>query len=374
MAAPARNVERMRYIDTLRAVAALFVVWLHASSTFTRIGSQTLQDRSWLVTGMDRIDVGHIGVVIFFLISGFVIPFSIRPDRPAPALSFLVKRFFRIFPAYWLSVPLAAAAVFWIWGTRFDTHELLINFTLLQYAFGVRAAEGVYWTLPVELVFYLLCVALLWARSLFATRRIGLLAALLAMFFAAILPTYGHGRALMSEAALFWSLNLSVMLWGMLYRSRCDTPSPARDRIGGVVLWGLLFFYVVILPLISFASTAYMRNTLVTHIIGFAIFLFGTRVRIETRVTDWLGRISYSIYLFHLIVFLTMEWWLLRQPEDSWWRMRAFGVYAGVGVLVVLAVASLVYSAIERPGIRLGHRLAARLSAPRRTAPIEASA
>ena len=66
-------------------------------------------------------------------------------------------------------------------------------------------------------------------------------------------------------------------------------------------------------------------------------------MRIETRVTDWLGRISYSIYLFHVIVFLGMEWWLLRQPEDSGWRTHAFGVYAGVGLLVVLAVASVVY-------------------------------
>jgi peptidoglycan/LPS O-acetylase OafA/YrhL len=374
LAAPARNVERMRYIDTLRGIAALLVVWLHATAAFTRIGSQTLQDRSWFATWPARIDVGHIGVVVFFLISGFVIPFSIRPDRPAPALSFLIKRFFRIFPAYWLSVPLAAAAVFWIWGTHFDARELLINFTLLQYALNVRAAEGVYWTLPVEIVFYLLCVALLLTQSLFATRRIGALAALLVVIFAAVLPTYGPGRELMSENTLFWFLNLSLMFWGMLYRSRCDAAPATRDRIDGVVLWGLLFFYVVMLPLIALASTGYMRITLATYVIGFAIFLAGTRVRIETRVTDWFGKISYSIYLFHLIVFLTMEWWLLRQPEESWLRTRAFGVYTGVGVLVVLAVASFVHFTVERPGIRLGHRLAGRLSAPRRSRTIDAHA
>jgi peptidoglycan/LPS O-acetylase OafA/YrhL len=369
-----RNAERMRYIDTLRAVAALLVVWLHAAGTFNRVGSEATQDHSWFTTWPSRIDVGHIGVVVFFLISGFVIPFSIRADRPAPGLSFLIKRFFRIFPAYWLSVPLAAATGFWIWGTRFDTHELLVNFTLLQYAFGVRAAEGVYWTLPVELVFYLLCVVLLWSRSLFATRRIGLLATLLAAVFAAILPTYAHGRVLIGETALFWSLNLSVMFWGMLYRGRCDAAPIDRDRFGGIVLWGLFVFYVAILPLIALASSAYMRNTLVTYVIGFAIFLIGTRLRIETRLTDWLGRISYSIYLFHVIVFLAIEWWLLHQPEGSWWRTRPFAVYTTAGVLVVLAVASLVHVAVERPGIRLGHRLAARVSAPRRLPPVDARA
>jgi peptidoglycan/LPS O-acetylase OafA/YrhL len=76
-------------------------------------------------------------------------------------------------------------------------------------------------------------------------------------------------------------------------------------------------------------------------------------------VTDWLGRISYSTYLFHVIVFMAIEWWLLRQPAGSWWRTQPFGLYAASGLVVVLAVASLVYAAVEKPGMRLGHRLAA---------------
>ena len=90
--------------------------------------------------------------------------------------------------------------------------------------------------------------------------------------------------------------------------------------------------------------------------------LLGTRVvRIETRLTDWLGRISYSIYLFHVIVIMAIEWWLLRRtPEGSPWRTQHVGVYTAIGVAVTLAVASLVYRFVEKPGIRLGHRLAER--------------
>ncbi len=139
-----------------------------------------------------------------------------------------------------------------------------------------------------------------------------------------------------------------------------------------MLFWILLAGYVVVLPLLAWkTSTAYMQNSLWTYVIGFAIFLVGTRlVRIETRVTDWLGRISYSIYLFHVIVFMTLQWWLLSLPQGSFWRTQPFWVHVAAGLAVVLAVATLTYYLVEKPGMRLGHRLAARWEA--RAAPAAA--
>ena len=353
------NPERLRYIDALRAVAALLVAWLHSVYAFKRIADEGGAGGGWLAAPLSAVDVGHVGVVVFFLISGFVIPFSIRPDSQAPAISFLIKRFFRLFPAYWLSVPLAAAAIFWIWGTPFSWREVLINLTLLQDAFGVRSAEGVYWTLPVEIVFYLLCTALLLLGSLFNPRRIGALAALLLAAFAVSVPTYGSGKPIVDTNLAFWFLNLSVMLWGTLYRSHLDRAPHSRDRIVTALLWGLLLCNVVILPLLSLAGTPYVRHEMVAYVAGFAIFLLGTTVlRIQTRLTDWLGQISYSIYLFHSIVFISMQWWLLQQPAGSAWRSLHLGVYMAVGLAAVLIVSSIIYRCVERPGIDLGHRLA----------------
>ena len=357
------NRERMRHVDTLRAIAALLVVWLHAVHAFARVNPETAERGNLFISAVSRIDVGHIGVVVFFLISGFVIPFSIPRDAGSPAGAFLIKRFFRIFPAYWLSVPLAAATNFWIWGSAFGQRELLVNFTLLQGLFGYRHAEGVYWTLPVELVYYLVCTALLLAGSLFNARRVGLLAAVLLAIFAALVPTFGGPRPPLDFAAAFWFLNLSIMLWGTLYRSRVDAASQAQapDRVATYLFWTLLAGYVVLLPLLArFTSKGFVLSWLWTYLIGFAIFLVGTRfVRIATRLTDWLGRISYSIYLFHVIVFMAIEWCLLRQPEGSWWRTQPFGLYAVAGLVAVLAVSTLVYRLVEKPGMRLGHRLAA---------------
>jgi peptidoglycan/LPS O-acetylase OafA/YrhL len=353
--------ERLRYIDALRAIAALLVVWLHAAATFPMASSETAATGGAFVAIPGFIDVGHIGVVVFFLISGFVIPFSILPDRAAPVGSFVIKRILRIYPAYWLSVPLAAFVVFWIWGTQFTAREVLVNLTLLQDVFGVRPAEGVYWTLLVELAFYALCVVLLVSGSLFNARRVAMLAAALGLAFVIVASTYWLKRKFIPTSAPYWFLNLSVMLCGALFRPRWN-PSAERDGIADALLATMVGCYIVLLPIAALIANGTKNNEPLTYSVGFLIFLLGTRVvRIETRLTDWLGRISYSIYLFHVIVFLAIEWWLLhRTPAGSPWRTRHVGVYTAIGIAATLVVASVVYRFVEKPGIRLGHRLAER--------------
>ena len=250
--------------DSLRAIAALLVVWLHAAATFPMTSAETAASGGALVAIPGFIDVGHVGVVVFFLISGFVIPFSILPDRAAPVGSFVIKRILRIYPAYWLSVPLAAFVVFWIWGTAFSTRELLVNLTLMQDLFGVRAAEGVYWTLLVELAFYALCVVLLVTGSLFNARRVAIVAAALGLLFVVVAASYWLRRTIMSTTAPYWFLNLSVMLCGALFRSRWN-PSLPRDRVADALLAAMVACYVVLLPLAAYLANGARNNEPLTY-------------------------------------------------------------------------------------------------------------
>ncbi|HVT33664.1 MAG TPA: acyltransferase [Rhodanobacteraceae bacterium] len=353
---PVREAGRLRYIDALRGLAALLVLWLHVANSYRALSPQTAAHARWLNDYVSEIDIGRIGVVVFFLISGFVIPFSIRSGSAAPIGSFAIRRVFRIYPAYWLSVPLAAFVFFWSGGRSFTAGDFLVNLTLLQEVFGVRDANPVYWTLLVELAFYALCVALLLGRSLQSTRRVAIVCASLAAMHLLGVFMVWIGRPVLTVGAAFWMLNLSVMFWGTLYRLDWR-----RDRIGMLVLWGVGIAYALALPVASIAVGKSLPIYTVSYAIGFFVFVAGTRfVRIETRLTDWLGRISYSIYLFHPIVFQPIFLWLITRPVGSPWRTQHLAVYLVLNLVLTLIAASFVFRFVERPMIRLGHRLATR--------------
>lgn len=348
--------SRLRYIDALRAIAALLVVWLHVGESYVQLDPVGANGH-WLYAFAQSIDVGRIGVVAFFLISGFVIPFSIRADRPAPISTFAIKRFLRIYPAYWLSVPLGVLTTYWLWGRHFSVGDFLVNLTLLQDFFGVQAAQGLYWTLLVELVFYVLCIGLLLTRSLHDMRRVCALAIAFGLVHALAMIAHWLGRPLMSSTTAFWCLNLSIMLCGTLYRTCVIEGRARRDPWLRFGFGGLLAFYLAVYPIATTWAVGFERNAAISYALGLLLFIAGTSgVRIATRVTDWLGQISYSVYLFHPVIFQPLLWWLLQQPTGSWWRTRHLGIYLLVNMLLTIAFASVVYRFVEKPCIDLGHR------------------
>ncbi len=347
---------RLRRVDALRAIAALLVVWLHVSETYVRIGAL---DGRWLYDIARSVDVGRIGVVAFFFVSGFVIPFSIRPGQPIGV--FLIKRFFRIYPAYWLSIPFGVLTSWWLWGGSISAGDVMINFTLLQDVVGAQPVQGLYWTLLVELVFYALCVGLLLTRSLYDMRRVWLLAASFGLVFILAMLMRWLGMPLMGSSIAFWFLNLSIMFCGTLYRRCVFEPSPDQSRgpRTGVLL--LLLWYGLILPAGAVWAIGFERNATISYALGTWLFVLGVSiVPIANRLTDRLGRISYSIYLFHPVVFQPLLWLLLQQPAGSWWRTQHLGLYLLVNIGLSVLFADVVHRWVERPAMALGKRVAAR--------------
>ena len=350
--------SRLRRIDALRGFAALLVVWMHVSESFVSIGPI---DGGWIHELARSVDVGRIGVVAFFLVSGFVVPNSIRPDLPAPIGSFAIKRFFRLFPAYWLSVPLGALTGWWMWGRDFGARELLLNFTMLHDLFGAPPAIGLYWTLLVELVFYALCVVLLLARSLDRMWRIwGLAGVFTAVYVLATLVRLAGLPAPHPKVA-FLFLNLSIMLCGTLYRHVVFEREAHPDRRLRAAIAALFACHLLALPAGAFLLVGFELNPTIPYALGMLVFVLGTSVLpFAHRVTDWLGRVSYPIYLFHPVVFMTYLWWLLRLPPGSWWRSWHLGAYLAVNVALTLGVAAIVHRLVEQPGIEAGRRIARR--------------
>ena len=91
--------SRLDFLDALRGIAALLVVVQHVGERY--IGWIPGFAATWF-------SFGRFGVTIFFLVSGFVIPYAFEKENAVR--SFWIKRFFRLYPLYWLSLGLTLIA------------------------------------------------------------------------------------------------------------------------------------------------------------------------------------------------------------------------------------------------------------------------
>ncbi len=355
---------RYVHVDALRAVAALLVVWLHSIEYFGRLSRD-----GGLVHALagGSLDLGRVGVVIFFAISGFVIPASLS-DAPGAIKRFAVKRFFRLYPAYWVSVALAGGLALVIADRSDPTPlQLLANLTMLQEFLGVRSLQGLYWTLHVELVFYALC-ALAWVYGLGRSPAF-LPAAVLAMAAGCVaclaLAHLGGGKDSTAHTAGMYCLHLSIMFWGAIVRRWYDGASlRLTERVvlrGAVAGWlallgvALLGRYGGWLP----AASDYVRLGL-SYPLAILAFLVALRVwRRPGAVMAYLGRISYSIYLLHPVVVIALFHLADAMQFDRFSSVGLLAIQCLVMLLSVL-LAALCYRWVEDPAIEAGSRIGRR--------------
>jgi len=353
--------HHLAHIDALRAISALLVLWIHVSETYYNLSPVTEITGRWLYDIASYWSFGRIGVITFFLISGFVVPFSVRMDKKSPVQDFLLRRFFRIYPAYWLSVPLGALTTYWIWGKEFSLQAILVNLTLLQEIFKFPSAIGLYWTLLIEVIFYSLCAFFIYRKIIDNHIILSLVNFLLIILYCLIsaLVKYGGYVTIFPWALL--CLYLSLMVWGTLYRGYQESKIKYKP-IACYYLWIVFMFYTVICPLGSLLFTTNKMNYTIPDAIGVLLFVTGTSVlRISNSFMTWLGKISYSIYLFHPVVFLALLWWLNKADIHSIWRTQHLSIYLAINVILTIIVAAVVYKFVEKPGIMLGKQIAAKL-------------
>ncbi|MEP7044348.1 MAG: acyltransferase [Dokdonella sp.] len=357
-AAPKARAQRLSHIDALRAIAALLVVWMHVSEKYFQLSPATAQSR-WVYDSALFGNAGRIGVVLFFAISGFVIPFSIRANSSAPVREFLLKRFFRILPIYWLSIPIGAFTCSIIWGVPFPVKYMLLDMTLLQYWLDLPSAMGLYWTLVLEMLFYFCCAILLFARSIDNYPRIAIIATTLVLvhMVAVILVRLGYpGQIYLTS---LWFFHLGIMFWGSLFRAWCD--GRMRSTFAIACTWGMLAFLLLLYPIYCATVAKFPLNYFLPYALAIGIFVLGTTLlKLQFRPLVKIGEISYSVYLVHPIVFNLMLWTLLRTEVSSFWRTRHLATYVLANIAITIVLSALSYRWVEKPAIAMGRSLSRR--------------
>ncbi|WP_164545030.1 acyltransferase family protein [Antribacter gilvus] len=163
---------RLPLIDALRfgAAAAVLLYHLTATSTASRYWGASPDEVFGPLNEVSR--YGWLAVEVLFMISGFVI---LLTAEGRGLRSFVASRAGRLFPAYWACVALTALLQsLWHDGLRPGLLDTLLNLTMVQDLLDAQSVQVVFWTLLVELKFYLLVGLLLAAGPLTSRRALAL--------------------------------------------------------------------------------------------------------------------------------------------------------------------------------------------------------
>lgn len=351
--------RRLAFIDTLRGAAVLSVVLQHSLELI--VSSHTTGKYYWWFHNAIGyyFNFGRFGVVLFFFVSGFVIPYSF-PKTATPVRDFTISRFFRLYPAYWLSILIGLILMPLLAEGSYPLRQILVNLTMFQTFVNVPNLWVFYWTLAIELIFYISCIGL-FAMGLLNQR----LTAFYIVIATSVVCIIGP---LVIDYWIVWrlmevALNLTAMFLGKVMR---DTVIGGRLRWWHVAIGASLYcvFAVTIsLKLYGGYGSEYHENFffgygIASAYVGAAIVFilfaaFGERM--SSRFMAFVGVVSYSVYLMSpfVIVWIDHAFGVGSSPVE--WVLLIVGAVA-----LSILVSWLTYSVVEKPLISYGHRFRSR--------------
>lgn len=313
--------KRLECLDALRGIAALLVVLQHV-----------LEQAVPHFVLLQYCNVGRLGVFLFFLISGFVVPFSIKGEHPLQR--FAISRAARLLPALWLSIAVMLAF------ESAGPATILANMAMVARPLGLPELAGAYWTLSYELGFYLAVAALFACGLLRNARVVGVITLVGLVCVIPAIPT-GYAGVLLNLALLFTGLLLRLAL---LEGDRAAQPWAVAATVG-LLLAGCA--YAVLFDGGNARIDGLPRLT--ATVLAVLVFVATVLRRPQAgRVPVYLGTISYSVYLFQEPVLRALQPLVALDAT-----LYLLAVLAGL-----IAVASGVHHWVEKPFIALGHRAA----------------
>lgn len=338
--APERSGGRISSLDGLRGVAGLAVVVTHllvASSAALgapfqnpRTGSSFPSFNWWITyTPLHILWAGQEAVIVFFVLSGFVLAWPAARGRGFRVLSYYPRRLVRLYVPAWGAVVVGAilhaafarhavpGTTFWLAGHTqpLSVHGAVRDATLLRGA-GGSAIDPVLWTLQWELWFSLLLPAYLLAGVI--SRRIP--ATALALAAAALVAI---GRAQQDSA---WHYMPMFLLGALVaYHHEALGAGAARVLRGRAAQAGAVVVCIVLLTASWWLAggnsgpRAGLGHALAAAggalAIVLALFVPALERGLRRRPAQWLGTRAYSIYLVHEPVLVTLGFAVGARPS-----------------------------------------------------------
>ena len=356
--------DRIWFAQLLRGLAALLVMYRHLAVAFWANNAHLAPFAG--VAALDAVprlphlaltrlgakagvSSGPLGVAVFFLISGFVIPFSLQRLRPG---AFLLQRIFRLYPTYAIGLAFTCAvmAAYAAWhGTPYHVRwiDYLGHVSLCRDWFGMRGIDGIVWTLEVELKFYLICAGLcLFTTLRRATPLVAVGTILAAVCWLSPRPLLRPLVVLIGAAPY-----LPYMFLGTCAFNHHHGHWSARKALAvGALLGGLsVLCFAGSAPVVALTPGLFAGS----YGLGLAAFvaLYAAQKHVpRSAALDWLANVSYPLYVVHGVAGYVLLTVLTHAGVPA---------YAAIGLTMALAllVAHALHHLVEKPGVALGKAL-----------------
>jgi len=353
IAEPGKAKHQYPALDSLRGIAALGVIITH----FLQHG---FADLTLNHTPFRLFVNGRSFVIFFFVLSGFVLATALWHSRKSAQSGldgwmnyavYAVRRFVRLYPPY-AAAGLLAAALFWTLGS--DKSISIADYFLMLGTDVGMALNDPSWSLVYEMRISLLmpfiCALILWSPRIGVIMALGLFAFEEIAVVKAGIGQYPYGENTVAHS-LIVTLRFTVCFFlgaFLAYESQLRARFFEICARHSIVSFAIAFVCM---------SLLYDQSSMIgaAIIIALALRCNWLKSVLALKPFVWLGKISYSLYLTHMIIITYAFPYLLQHGNKA----ALFLVLPGT-----LIVGALFYSLVEKPSIDLSRRISARMKLP----------
>ncbi len=368
-----RQGQHLGELDSLRGIAAVAVMFYHFHLLWLEAPHARWLEKPFSYPPLKFLIAGHGAVIVFFLLSGFVLALPQIRGKKTGYAAYLVKRICRIYLPYLVALAFAVAGCWIFHGLtaygywfHFTWHKapswrLVLDHVLFIGDYDVGAYNTAFWSLVQEmrisLIFPFVCAVVL-RRS----RAEGVIGAILLSVIAGLVEHFTHIPQMVVQTVSY----LGIFILGI---------TAARSR-GEMVAWlektsvtkswmfflGSVFFFFYASSVSAALQMGDTGTDILTAVSGMGLIFYSLGDRrvsalLLGRVPRFFGRISYSLYLLHgTVLFLLVYMTYGRLP-----LMAILVPY----LVITTALATAMYQVVEVRSINLGHAIAGRLTRER---------
>ncbi len=313
---------RFEELDALRGLTAIMVVFFH----FTM--------------GRNQADLGFklgtTGVDLFFIISGFVILLSL--EHVEKSGQFIINRISRLYPTYWASatITFSILLIHGIYKMDFSNVSIvqyLGNMTMFQFYFKIPNLDGPYWTMIIEMLFYIFMVIIFQFKLLKYLNSIGVILTILIVLTTHFQIDNIWVRRLFYGVPIlqFWPLFFAGILFYKIIKKNIN-----QTRHYGMIMLCLISQIILFdysgrsKGFIDFWEYAFM---LIFYFSLFILFVNGRLKFIISKPSLFLGKISFSLYLIHQMISIGyIIPFLTNRVNFNFWFSSAIALFCSIGL------------------------------------------